>query len=224
VTQPAYGEPLVKAGYPVQTVYIPFIPIGKPSEKERIENRVVWMPQWKNVKGIKPFFDGVPRLLDKGYEVKLYNSGIEYYNMRKENGWKKVVGKDFFAPQYSGKGLATYYGWVSVERRAKILSRAGFMADFQGHRAKYKAYRRGSYNNTIVEALYYGCVPVVHKNLLRSAIPDNLVLPISDLAKYPEAIMKYDVRGYPRKEAREYVNDNHSAYKLYDEVFDEFRR
>lgn len=226
VTQTAYAAPLVKAGYRVRPAYIPFIPVNEklPDKKFFQAQRVVWIAQWKNIKGIHQFYQGVPKLLKKGFDVRMYNSGIEYYKLRLLPEWKKIVGNDKFSPQYSGKGGASYYGWVPVEGRARILSTAGFMCDFQGHRAKFKAYSSGSYNNTTVEALYYGCVPVVHESVLKSQIPKDLLLPVADLKDYPDVIARYDIRQYNRKQAREYVMDRHDAFRLYGNLFDEYRK
>lgn len=225
VTQTAYADPLVKAGYRVRPAYIPFIPIEKHfSTHDRKDRRVVWIAQWKNIKGIHQFYQGIPRLVERGFSVRMYNSGIEYYKLRLLPEWKKIVGHDSFAPQYSGNGEAGYLGWKPVEQRARVLSIAGFMCDFQGHRAKFKAYQSGSYNNTTVEALYYGCVPVVHESVLKSQIPKELLLPVADLKDYPDVIAKYDISQYNRKQAREYVMDRHDAFRLYGDLFDEYRR
>lgn len=223
--QRAYGEPLKAAGYDVNIAYVPFEPF---EECGRISRRnpkgVVWTPQWKSVKGILKFFAGVPELSRRGFSVDLYGNGIEYYKLRKLPGWRQTVGRDEFAPQYSGKGAATFHGCVPLERVSTALRTAGFMCDFQGHAAKYTAYLNGGYNHTMLEAMYFGAVPVVHANTVKSGIPQDFLLPVEDLRGYPCAISDYPLREYPRKRAREYVLDNHSPDKLYAQIFRGLRR
>lgn len=220
VCQIAYGKPLVEAGYPVTPAFVPFTPLtADPVEEVRDPNLAVWLPQWKNIKGIRKWWKGLPDALASGLRVEMYGNGIEYYKMRKEDpDWSRLVGQDHFAPAYSGDGSAEFFGCVELEEVARVLSRAAFMFDFQGHAAKHAAYLNGSYNHTILEALYYGAVPVVHENMLKSAIPSELLLPLEDVTNWAEPVRNFDLGAYPRELAREYVNDVHSAEKLYDSI------
>jgi hypothetical protein len=222
VCQPAYGDPLVKAGYPVSPAFVPFRPILPEGADEPVVARdpklVAWIPQWKNIKGVRKFFQGVPEALSRGYRVEMYGNGIEYYKMRLEPSWAEVVGVDHFAPKYSGAGGAEFFGCVPLTQIADVLSRASFMPDFQGHSSKWQAYKEGSYNHTIIEALYYGAVPVVHPNMLKSAIPAELLLPVSDLPRWADVVAQHHPTAMDRARAREFVLDSHSADKLYDRI------
>lgn len=219
VAQKAYGEPLVAAGYPVLPAYLPFWPLTPdPVGLLRDPKLVAWIPQWKNIKGVRKFFQGVPSATAAGLRVEMYGNGIEYYKMRLEDPWKEAVGRDHFAEQYSGNGAAEFFGCVELERIPEVLTRASFMIDFQGHAAKWKAYLNGSYNHTILEALYYGAVPVVHQNMTKSDIPRDLLLPLEDPTTWPEAVAAFDLGGFDRTRAREFVMDNYSAETLYERI------
>lgn len=219
VAQKAYGEPLEALGFPVSTAYLPFRPWPVDTSKiERDPQLVVWTPQWKNIKGIRKFFDGIPAALAAGYKVELYGNGIEYYKMRKERElWAPVVGKDHFAPMASGDGKAEFFGCVHEHEIPKVYARATFMADFQGSgNPRYAPYRNGSYNHTVIEALWSGCIPIVHTNMLKSSIPNHLLLGIENPEEWPGAL---DVsKDYDRAGARRYVEENHSCAALYDRI------
>jgi len=224
VAQKAYGEPLVAAGYPVSPAYLPFHPlVPDPVGIERDPKLVAWIPQWKNIKGIAKFWAGVPEAARLGLTVDMYGNGIEYYKMRLTPEWKERVGTDHFAPAYSGTGAATFHGCVDLGRIAEVLTAASFMPDFQGHSAKWKAYLNGSYNHTIIEALYYGAVPVVHANMLKSTIPAEFLLPLEDPTQWAEAVARYDLREFNRTRAREFVQDQHSAGRLYERIIADHR-
>lgn len=222
VAQKAYGKPLVKAGYPVQPVYLPFAPLVRDPRVERDPKRVVWTPQWKAIKGIHQFFRGIPRLVRRGFSVGLYNNGIEYYKMRLTREWKETVEADYFKhPDKKRRDYrVAFYGCLPLEEIPAVIAGAAFAPDFQGYGAKYKAYLNGSYNNTINEALYYGAVPVVHENMLKSEIPSELLLPISNLEDYPRAIRKFNLKTFDYKKAREFVEEFHNADRLYEQIFD----
>lgn len=219
VCQKAYGDPLVAAGYPVSPAFVPFYPLAAdPVGIERDPNLVAWIPQWKNIKGINKFFTGLPDAADRGLRVEMYGNGIEYYKLRLKDEWRQRVGQDHFAPGYSGTGPAQFFGCVDLTEIPNILSRASFMPDFQGHGAKWAAYKNGSYNHTIIEALYYGAVPVVHENMLKSDIPRELLLPVTNPEHWAEAVAGFDLGDFDRTRAREYVLDNHSAERLYGRI------
>lgn len=219
VCQKAYGEPLLAAGYPVSPAFVPFYPLAPdPVGIERDPKLVAWTPQWKNIKGVHKFFNGVSAATSLGLRVEMYGNGIEYYKLRLLESWKAAVGKDHFAPSYSGTGQAEFFGCVPLEQIPSILARASFMPDFQGHSAKWPAYKNGSYNHTIIEALYYGAVPVVHENMLKSDIPADLLLALSDPTDWAAQVNRFDLGSFDRTRAREFVMDNHSAEKLYDRI------
>ncbi len=150
----------------------------------------------------------------------MYNNGIEYYYIRRDNpNWKKHVA-DYFGFGENTLSLlrsrANFFGCVSENEIPEVLAGAGYMCDFQGYgKPKYAAYTQGSYNHTMIEALYYGCVPVVHSNATKR-LPAELVVCVDDLRDYPAAILDYGTdRPARKKAAREYVLQNHSAEKLY---------
>jgi hypothetical protein len=228
VAQKAYGEPLVKAGYPVTPVYLPFAPIvEEPKRVKRDPKRLVWTPQFKNIKGVHKFFAGLPDLVGRGFNVGLYNCGIEYYKLRLTPEWKKIVdADDFVHEQYRSRAdqcKVVFHGCIPLEEIPAVLLGASFACDFQGHSAKHKAYLNGSYNNTINEMLYYGTVPVVHANMLKSDIPNELLLAVDRIEDYPEAVAKYPLRSYNRRLAREFIEDKRNADRLYDRIFKEVR-
>jgi predicted transcriptional regulator with HTH domain len=222
VTEKAYGEPLLAAGYDVRPVYVPFVPLTVTRAVKRDTKRLVWLPQWKNIKGIHKFFRGVPELVKAGFNVGLYNNGIEYYKLRLTEEWKKTVDWDHFVGEGGTRtvpaGPVQFWGCLPLESMPEVLLGAAFMADFQGHSAKHAAYLNGSYNSTIVEALYYGTVPVVHSNMLKSDIPSELLLAVDKIEDYPEAVRKFRLKDYDRRWAREYVEDSHNADRLYATV------
>jgi hypothetical protein len=219
VCQPAYGDPMIKAGYPVTNAFVPFRELAEHPEVERDPNLVIWLPQWKNIKGISKFWEGLPAASTNGWTVEMYGNGIEYYNMRLEPEWKERVGRDHFAPDYSGVGPAQFFGCVPETQVPTILSRGSFMIDFQGSgKPKYAAYRAGSYNHTIIEALYYGCVPVVHSSVKNTPIPSHLICALDTPETWADALLSYDRSSFNAEEARAYVLKNHSAAVLYDTI------
>ncbi len=219
VCQPSYAKALIEAGHPVTAAFVPFRTLADQPNVPRDPNLVVWLPQWKNIKGIGKFWAGLPRARQLGYKVEMYGNGIEYYNMRKEPDWKENVGSDFFSPEHSGSGAADFFGCVPETDVPGILSRATFMCDFQGSgKPKYEAYRNGSYNHTIIEALYYGAIPVVHKSVTNTPIPKDLILALDAPENWPDLIGDIDTVAYDRVAARRYVEENHSAKVLYDRI------
>jgi len=217
VAQKAYVPPEL-TGKNVIAAYLPFWPLPVKKAKRQFR-RVVWLPQWKAIKGIYKFWEGLGALQHLGLETQLYNNGIEYYNLRKTADWGDLVKYDHFTDSAwkptGNRNRAEFFGCLPIEDIAQVISEAGFTVDFQGHASKYKAYLNGSYNHTLAESMYYGAVPVVHANCLKSGVPRELVLPIEDLTAYPEAINAYKSERYPRAKARQFVMDNFDAEKQY---------
>lgn len=220
VCQKAYADPLpLTLKKKVVVAYPPFYPI-KIKARSRDKNKVLWIPQWKNIKGVRKFFNGIPKLVKEGYGVDMYNNGIEYYKMRLEPQWKEVVCNDFFAEQYEGNGKSVrFFGCVPLTEVFEAIAEAQFVCDFQGHSAKHKAYLNGSYNHTLAETLYYGAVPVVHANILKSGVPKELIIPVEKLEDYPHAIMEHYENPKRARRAKEYVEDTFSAEALYGKIF-----
>jgi len=224
LNQKAYSSYFDEYEYNFLKAFVPFVSLGESPNIERNPKKVVWLPQWKPIKGINKFWKGMPQAISSGLEIDLYGNGIEYYYIRKEDSWKKVVGKDYFDDAFSGEGKAIFYGYVETSKIPSILSDASFMCDFQGHSSKYSAYLNGSYNHTILEALYFGAVPVVHSNMLKSGIPSELLLTVNNVENWPSYVNKYDLGSFNKKLAREYVQQNHNSSKLFDMIFEEFRK
>lgn len=221
VCQEEYAKPVLEAGFDVTPAFVPFRPFVEQPDIERDPDLVAWLPQWKGIKGIKHFYAGIPAAAERGFTVELYGNGIVYYQLRKDREtWLKHVGVDHFAAAYSGgTGPAQFFGCVHENEVPEILTRASFMCDFQGHgRPKYAAYRRGSYNHTIIEAMYYGCTPVVHESVLQTPIPDHLVHPLSNEQIKDWSAFLPGFRDYPAEEARRFVEENHSAAILLDRI------
>jgi len=225
IAQPTYAKPiLTEKHYPIEPTYLAIHPRileeNKLDGDQRNRKRVVWLPQWKRIKGTHLMLQGLPEAENIGYDVHLYGCGIDYYNACLEDNWKKMIGKDLFRPDCSGQGTATYFGTRPYKEVSIALQQATFSLDFQGHSAKYKtAYETGSYNYTHLESLYWGCVPVVHKNFLKNDIPDDLVLALDHPETWAKAIQRYASYNYDAEKAREYVLEHHSATRHYDQTF-----
>jgi len=219
VCQKAYAEPILKLKSDIVVAYPPFYPV-KTKLVPRDHRRVLWTPQWKNIKGIHKFLDAIPDLDALGMKVDLYNSGIEYYKRRLLPDWTTIIGEDVPMKIKNKGGAATFYGFRPLPDIFQAIEGAGFVCDFQGHSAKYEAYKNGSFNHTLSETLYYGAVPVVHQNILKSGIPRELVLPVEKIEDCVDNIVNFKSELFPRKRAKEYVLDNFSAERLYDKVFD----
>lgn len=204
--------------------FVPFTPLGDiDTSIKRVPKKTVWLPQWKNIKGIHKFWEGMEHSQQLNIPVELYSNGIEYYYIRAEDSWKKYVGKDHYDDAYSGNGSYPFFGFVPTSEISKILLSSEFMCDFQGHSAKYEAYLNGSYNHTILEALYYGAVPVVHTNMLKSSIPKELLLAIPDVANWAKHVNEFQYGDFDTSLGREYILDCHNISKLYDMVFSPFK-
>ena len=209
--------------YRFELAFVPFVDLSSgESNVKRNPKKVAWLPQWKPIKGINKFIEGLQKA--QGLEIDLYGNGIEYYYIRKELFWNELINDHFSEKHGNEKASINFYGCVPAENIASILSEASFMCDFQGHSAKYSAYLNGSYNHTILEALYFGCVPVVHTNMKKSGIPNDLLLAIDDVKNWQEAVLNYDLTKFDKEKARKYVEENHNSTVLYNTIFEEFRR
>jgi len=205
--------------YGIEGVHIPFYP--EPSHVSRTEHpSLVWLSQWKNIKGIKQFVKALPDINNR-ITVDMYSNGIEYYQMRNTPLWQSVVGKDMFDSKFSGRGNATFHGYTALENIPDILSRSWAMADFQGMgRARYEVYNKGSINTTGIEALWYGCLPIVAEN---SIIPTELCLKVraENIAQEINDCLittNFATNGARQKLAKAYVSENFLASTVYDKI------
>ncbi len=221
VTQPAYAEPLLKYGLPVQAIDAPIFPQTVKSEKTA-SPLVVWTSQWKNIKQIGKLLPVIPQITEN-MDMELYSNGILYYQLRETDEWKAAVGKDHFKG-FDGHGKAQFFGYIPLEQIPEVLSRSWFMIDLQGlGNPKFKAYTQGAYNITTIEALLYGSCPVLASQAKKSIIPNEFFLTVDDAKEIP-ALLK-DNLGFALNQdriqaAKEWVLDHHSAKNMYKHVID----
>jgi hypothetical protein len=223
VSQPAYAEPLLKLGMPVQAIKAPIGVVPVKSERSP-DSLTVWTSQWKTIKGIDKLLPHIPAISEES-KVELYSNGILYYQIRTEDVWKAAVGKDHFKG-FDGHGKAEFFGYVETHQIPEILARSWFMIDLQGiGKPKHEAYRNGAYNYTTIEALLYGSMPILHDQALKSDIPKDLYIAVSDPKDIPYMIktMSADALNPVRQiQARRWVMETHSAKKMYDTVKESF--
>lgn len=179
------------------------------------ERSMVWVSQWKAIKGIHKFLHLLPKIEGK---QDLYSNGILYYQKRTEPEWQAAVGTDAFLG-FSGSGRATFHGWQPPVVIREALCRAWFMPEFQGlGRPKNIAYQNGSINNTIKEALYYGCTPVIPQMTIDTYnIPSESCYGVKD---FNDSIRILNGSMAPRPElGKQWVMDNYAINKIYDSFF-----
>lgn len=220
VSHPAYAKNVPTDRCAVKTSRFPFEPFQFKTMKDT-KPLTVWTSQWKAIKGIHKLLPHIPEIPTR---VEMYSNGIMYYQLRQTEEWKRVVGQDHFAPEFSGNGRAEFFGYIPLEKVAEVYQRAWYMIDLQGHgKPLYEVYKQGSFNNTTVEALYYGAVPVLHKQVLNSDIPKECILTVEDAMEVPRTITQNLAESYvfdPKRvdRAREWVMDNYAASKIFSSV------
>lgn len=227
---PAYAQPIWDMGQPAIAGVQPFKPqsnvgVARITGEPRNPNpELVWTSQWKGIKGIKLFLPEIPEITNMGVEVNLYSCGIQYYQLRSTREWRLAVGQDLFK-RFHGDGEATYHGNVPYAQVPGIYQRAWWAVNLQGHaaRSKFPAYRNGAYNLTEIEALYYGCLPILHAQTLKSAIPHHLYKAVSRAGDIPDVVRTTKDIALDQdrqQEAREWVLANHSSEKLCQLILD----
>jgi len=229
VSQPAFASFFKHKS--VKASRFPFFPIEpqtislytkklKPERAKKV--LTVWTSQWKAIKGIHKLLPYIPEI--KG-DVELYSNGILYYQLRTTPEWEAAVGSDFFGAttpsgDFPGTGKADFYGYIPLEHIPTVLSRAWFMIDLMGiGKPKNKVYTEGSFNNTTVEALYYGSCPILHRQASK-VVPVDTALFVDDAKEVPELINKRESQQFAldkgrQKRAKAWVLDNFDAVKLY---------
>lgn len=216
VSQPAFAghfsHPKVKASR------FPFRPV-KATEKRSEKPLTVWTSQWKAIKGIQHLLPHLHRL---NHQVELYSNGILYYQLRSTRDWQDNIGADHFAG-FNGEGRAEFFGYVELKEIPNILSRAWFMIDLMGSgKPRNHVYTQGSFNNTTVEAAYYGCCPVLHSQA-RAVVPSTIALFVDNADEIPGLLNSRKARDFavdPRrvKRAKQWVKENFDAVKIYREA------
>lgn len=221
VTQPAYAEPLLKYGLPVQAIDAPIFPQPVRSDRE-LEPLVVWTSQWKNIKGITKLMPVIPQITELT-KMEMYSNGILYYQMRETPEWKAAMGKDHFKG-FDGDGKAEFFGYIPLDQIPEILTRSWFMIDLQGiGNPKFKAYTNGAYNITTIEALLYGSCPILAEQAKKSVIPNEFFLTVDDARDIPDLIKQnyaFAIDPDRIQAAREWVLERHSAEHMYKQVID----
>lgn len=221
VTQPAYAEPLIKYGLPVQAIDAPIFPQAVKSERE-LDPLVVWTSQWKNIKGITKLMPVIPEITEK-MDMEMYSNGILYYQMRETPEWKAAMGKDHFKG-FDGDGKAQFFGYIPLDQIPEVLTRSWFMIDLQGiGNPKFKAYTNGAYNITTIEALLYGSCPVLADQAKKSIIPNEFFLTVEDAKEIPGLLLdrkEFCLNEDRVQAAREWVLNRHSASNMYTQVID----
>lgn len=221
VTQPAYAEPLLKYGLPVQAIDAPIFEQETRSVR-RETPLVVWTSQWKNIKGITKLMPAIPEIT-KHARMEMYSNGILYYQMRETEEWKKAIGTDHFKG-FNGSGDAEFYGYIPLSEIPEVLRRSWFMIDLQGiGKPKFQAYTGGAYNITTIEALLYGSCPILAAQAKKSIIPSEFFLTVDEANEVPELIRTQQSFALDRDRiyaARDWVRERHSAKNMYKHVID----
>lgn len=213
-----YADALIEKGINVDPLGMPFRPAPTPYVKKYRHPLLVWPNQWKNIKGINHFLSIVPDLPEE-VRVELYSNGIRYYQLRTEELWKKAVKDDRFQ-NYDGEGRATFYGNVDLPRIQRAMQRAHFTVNLQGISTRKEAYKKGSYNNTELEALYYGAVPILYAAAANTDLPKESIRTVSTAEEIPDVVEslikdKVVMNVARRERAKAWVMENYSATSQY---------
>lgn len=217
----SYAAPLKALGVNVVISPFPFKPrLGK-IEPRATRPLLIWPNQWKEIKGVSAFIESVPKL-PKNVDVELYSTCIRYFQLRHEQRWRDAVGKDLYAPEYSGQGRATYIGNVDLPEIAKAMQRAWYTVNLQGMKARKETYKTGSYNNTEVEALFYGACPILHESTLQTDLPKEVFAPVASADDIPEVVRELSA-GWavdPKRQrlARDFVLGKHYYINRYEDL------
>lgn len=195
---------------------------GRPFDPEDVgdlprypQRHFVWASQWKAIKGVHkllPLFPQVDALQD------FYSNGILYYQLRTEPEWVAAVGKDEFGG-FNGVGRATFHGWKPLSHMRRVYAQTWFMPEAQGlGKPKNAAYRKGATNNTQMEALYYGCTPVIPQIVIDNAgIPPESAIGVQSFEDFVPALSGQMA---PRPDlGRQWVLDNFGVSMIYDRFF-----
>lgn len=214
----AYRPSIPEDAGKVKLVEIPFRPTGDSTPERSDTPTVINVSQYKNVKGTVPMLEAIP-MFNEDVRTDLYSCGILYYQLRTKDIWLNAVDKDHFK-EFHGHGRATYHGYVDVESMPDILSTAWFLLDLQGwgRAGRYEAYKKGSLNNTGIEGMYYGCLPIVYET---TPIPDHLCAKVTSIDEIAQVINSIGGRSLAldtdrQEEARQWVIDRHC--NLFEEM------
>lgn len=217
----SYATPVHDSGIRVTISAFPFIPneVANPDLPKADKPLMVWPNQWKSIKGVQKFVEQLDKLDEIGVDVELYSCGIDYWRMSKTRLWGYQIGEDRFSGRH-GSGEAIYFGTVEHNQILEAFQRAHYTCNFQGMNARELTYRQGSYNNSEVEALYYGACPVLHSSVYNTDIPSEVYLAVDSAGQMPRVVkeaIKDNFALHPerQKRAREFVLDVHLASNRY---------
>lgn len=219
----SYALPLRKLGVKVTISPFPFKPfLGNNFDKNKTPY-LLWPNQWKDIKGITRFLSIVPKL-PSNVKIEMYSCGIKYYQLRTEEVWKKAINKDHFL-FFHGEGRANYWGNVDRPVIAKEYQKAWFTVNLQGITSRKETYKKGSYNNTEVEALWYNCVPILHSSTSQTDLPTDLYARVKDETELPSIVkflskekLHQDTRRLEK--ARQFIIDKHWAADRVHDMLD----
>ena len=141
--------------------------VAPPIKKSR-KIDVVWLPQWKKWKGIYELIDQLGYHPDAFYTV-FFNSGIEYYNLRKSPMWQKAIRyehrprtgavrntRDYFDKiTHNPKSTTDYFGLVYPDQVNQIYANSKVSIDLAGAYGKKMA---AQYSYCMLEPIINGCV------------------------------------------------------------------
>lgn len=215
----SYATPLRSLG--VENLAISAFPFNPPVGKTEARSKtplLSWINQWKNIKGVTEFIKVVPAL-NRLATVELYSCGIRYYQLRTTPEWKAAVWKDKFKG-FDGNGKATYFGNVDLPEVFKALQRSWFTVNLQGMKSKKVTYKRGSYNNTEVEALYCGACPILHSSTLGTDLPKDVYIQVDSAEEIPTKVKNAISSGFAidparQRRARDFIIQKHLAKDRY---------
>jgi glycosyltransferase involved in cell wall biosynthesis len=127
---------------------------------EEKKDALCWLPQWKKWKGIYSLLEAMPSIR---FPVDLYNSGIEYHNVRQDSTgiWKRVIGLNH-VNKTRGKGNPEHQYWGSLlpDEIPKVYKNHAASIDLSGSIGERFD---GQTSCVMLEAMLYGCTSVVHQ-------------------------------------------------------------
>ena len=156
-------------------------PIDFDEQVRMVKNRkidVAWMPQFKKWKGIYEFVNQLSNYPNSFYTV-LFNSGIEYYNLRKENVWAKAIryenrpriGKERNTANYyekilhNKKSTTDYFGLLYPDQVNKVYANSKVCLDLSG---AYSQRFEGQFTCAMAEPMLHKSVVAVSPHLNES--------------------------------------------------------
>ncbi len=185
---------------------------------------VSWLPQWKKWKGIYQFIEALSNKSGRLNTV-LFNSGIEYYNIRKTSQWEKAINYDRFIGVTHNKNSTTnYYGLLEPNDVARAYASSRMTIDLSGAYAKkFEA----QVTCVMIEAMMFGTIMAVpsyveesnHSLLYKQGVVFpvdklNIIESIEEFLHNKKAQLKMQERAYAY--VKEYCEDTVVSQSLLD--------